>query len=521
MNVRGQRASPLTGEPLSWRGQVNSQECHAQQMPLNANSQTTHVARCLTGDAEVRDSLEKQKCSYRVWRSGEKRTRKETNPPIKPETFIAAPSEEENCVQLPEQKKENVVDLRCMTHTSLLRLANEHRLSVGGENPLVDVWGNGLLDRVCMPPDRKGVVPFTLGGDPMCAKAWRSIVAGGGMRSFGKFDGDPVAGEMGGVAQFVPTVTIDRVPDDQRPFVAALEGFLQRQVRLPILSSTSELLNLEKLYTEVASMGGHERVTEAKNWFVLGQSLQANSELGECLRQVYVYYLSPLEENMPSTIPPSDARSWMEKWVKDRASFFSAFELEGEGENEEAPRKKMRFSRGDLPKESLKLMYELARDPMGMDVPGRVMERLSDSTLSGGDNREGVAGSGLEKKSPEGGANATMDKDEMAPWLLIRSCCAQRKLPPGAGLVAPVLKPPVPLPIKLPFSLLATAGFTKKNTGKRTWLADSAGRRIVTPKCGVCRTCSNPQLKKACLTNRDRLAKGMEPLIVQPPAKLK
>lgn len=85
--------------------------------------------------------------------------------------------------------------------------------------------------------------------------------------------------------------------------------------------------------------------------------------------------------------------------------------------------------------------------------------------------------------------------------------------------MAPLLKPPVPLPIQLPFSLLASAGLTQKNTGKKTWLADSSGKRIVTPKCGACRTCMKPQLKKACVTNRERLAKGMEPVYVKAPPK--
>ncbi|GMH33881.1 hypothetical protein BSKO_01715 [Bryopsis sp. KO-2023] len=524
VNVRGQRAAPLTGEPLSWRGQVNSHERPGQQMPLNSNSQATHVTGCRPDDAEIRDSLEQQKCAYRVYRSGEKRARKETVPVVEPRPLIANPwEEEENCGgdarrKSVEKALENVVDLRCMTQASLLKLANEHRLVVGGENPFEETWGHGLLERVCLPPDRKGVVPFTLGGDPMCAKAWRSIVGGGGMRSFGKFDGDPVAGEMGGVAQFVPTVSIDRIPEDQRPFVAALEEFLQRSVSLPILSSTSELLNLEKLFTEVVSMGGHERVTQAKNWPILGQSLQANSELGECLQQVYMYYLSPLEEITPKPSSPTDALTWL-NWAKNRSRLTSLFQSEEAG-----LRKRMKFSKENLPEESLRLMHDLARDPVGLDVPSELENWLSGCSQSGMEKSvEGSSGAAAEseRKPSESGADVTMSDDEMARWVLICSHYAQRFPPPGAGLRAPVLKPPVPLPIKLPFSLLATAGFTKKNTGKRTWLADSAGKRIVTPKCGVCRTCSNPQLKKACLTNRDRLAKGMEPLLVQPAAKLK
>uniref|UniRef100_A0A7S3QZC9 Uncharacterized protein n=2 Tax=Dunaliella tertiolecta TaxID=3047 RepID=A0A7S3QZC9_DUNTE len=34
-----------------------------------------------------------------------------------------------------------------------------------------------------------------------------------------------------------------------------------------------------------------------------------------------------------------------------------------------------------------------------------------------------------------------------------------------------------------------------------------------TPKCGTCQTCRNPSLKKACLTNRERMAAGKEPIV--------
>jgi hypothetical protein len=43
-------------------------------------------------------------------------------------------------------------------------------------------------------------------------------------------------------------------------------------------------------------------------------------------------------------------------------------------------------------------------------------------------------------------------------------------------------------------------------TGKRTFLG-------ITPKCGSCRTCLNPSMKKACLVNRGRLAQGLEPVL--------
>eukprot|EP00877_Chromochloris_zofingiensis_P006052 jgi/Chrzof1/16/Cz01g00170.t1 len=42
----------------------------------------------------------------------------------------------------------------------------------------------------------------------------------------------------------------------------------------------------------------------------------------------------------------------------------------------------------------------------------------------------------------------------------------------------------------------------------------------ITPKCGACHTCMNPQLKKACATNRERLAKGLAPVYLQPAPKL-
>lgn len=33
-----------------------------------------------------------------------------------------------------------------------------------------------------------------------------------------------------------------------------------------------------------------------------------------------------------------------------------------------------------------------------------------------------------------------------------------------------------------------------------------------TPRCGTCRTCTNPKLKKACETNRDRARAGLKPI---------
>lgn len=56
---------------------------------------------------------------------------------------------------------------------------------------------------------------------------------------------------MGGVAQYVPTVGIEGVPDEQRPFTAALEHFLQQRISIPIMSSTADILSLERLFREV------------------------------------------------------------------------------------------------------------------------------------------------------------------------------------------------------------------------------------------------------------------------------
>jgi hypothetical protein len=39
------------------------------------------------------------------------------------------------------------------------------------------------------------------------------------------------------------------------------------------------------------------------------------------------------------------------------------------------------------------------------------------------------------------------------------------------------------------------------------------GKVVSTPKCTACKTCLNPQLKKACMVNRQRIADGLPPIV--------
>ncbi len=40
-----------------------------------------------------------------------------------------------------------------------------------------------------------------------------------------------------------------------------------------------------------------------------------------------------------------------------------------------------------------------------------------------------------------------------------------------------------------------------------------------TPKCGACKTCIHKSMKQACLTNRKRMAEGLEPVFLTEEAK--
>lgn len=94
------------------------------------------------------------------------------------------------------------------------------------------------------------------------------------------------------------------------------------------------------------------------------------------------------------------------------------------------------------------------------------------------------------------------DRDDVAALEAARALLLARRArlagPPGAG--APPLRAPPP------GAGLAAMPGKPAGTGKRT----SVG--FITPRCGVCHTCRRPNLKKACMTNRARLARGLPPI---------
>lgn len=190
MNLQSQGIMSVQSEQLSWLGQMQSSEMVSEHMPLSSNPKVMQG----TGGIKVEESLvmetqttlmKKQAgCCENVVKQGPH------TQDIPMERVATVDDSEKRFIQ-----ETQVVDLRQLSNASLLQMANDHRYVGLVGSASEDVWAGGLLDRVCLPPGRKSVLPFTMGGDPLCVKAWRSIV-GVGAQSSPKFDGEPNAGEV-------------------------------------------------------------------------------------------------------------------------------------------------------------------------------------------------------------------------------------------------------------------------------------------------------------------------------------
>lgn len=121
----------------------------------------------------------------------------------------------------------------------------------------------------------------------------------------------------------------------------------------------------------MSSLGGHATVSLSGRWGSIAQRLQGNSDLGECIQQIYMYYLSPLEDCMPQSNPVIKAQSWMERWVKKQHALrttFMPFGDEGPG----LSCKRMKLSEESTVSESYNFLQSMARDPLGISVPSQL-----------------------------------------------------------------------------------------------------------------------------------------------------
>eukprot|EP00878_Enallax_costatus_P021827 GHUV01023135.1.p1 GENE.GHUV01023135.1~~GHUV01023135.1.p1 ORF type:complete len:417 (+),score=152.62 GHUV01023135.1:448-1698(+) len=108
-------------------------------------------------------------------------------------------------------------------------------------------------------------------------------------------------------------------------------------------------------------------------------------------------------------------------------------------------------------------------------------------------------------------ATGIMQPDEQqvnaARWLLL-SLRAVRSGPPGCD------KPLLWLPGMEASTKIDSTNrrSSEGGSGKVTGSGKKAFYGI-TPKCGKCKTCLHPSMKKACMTNKERIAKGLAPIL--------
>lgn len=107
-----------------------------------------------------------------------------------------------------------------------------------------------------------------------------------------------------------------------------------------------------------------------------------------------------------------------------------------------------------------------------------------------------------------------------AAWSLLCSFVATQGMPPGTGLEPPTYKVPKRWYGRHQSVRVMTNRTPQQKSSTNSSSKNKRGKRVVTPKCGACKTCQNPRMKKACLTNRERIAQGMEPVFIQEPPKL-
>jgi hypothetical protein len=133
---------------------------------------------------------------------------------------------------------------------------------------------------------------------------------------------------------------------------------------------------------------------------------------------------------------------------------------------------------------------------------------------------------GYKKSRRKGAADGIEDAWQKLPadallrhggrWLLL-SFRAVSAGPPGCYKAPLFMEGPLEQ-ARLRFESSAATYFARDGLLAPLQRAGSEGGRSkrvfkgLTPKCGVCNTCRNPQMKKACLINRERLAQGLAPV---------
>lgn len=103
---------------------------------------------------------------------------------------------------------------------------------------------------------------------------------------------------------------------------------------------------------------------------------------------------------------------------------------------------------------------------------------------------------------------------DAARWLLL-SRRAVLSGPPGCD------KPPLQLPgMAVKVSSIpreSGGGASKTSTAGNSNVGVGGSKKAFhgfTPKCGKCRTCIHPSMKKACVVNKERLAQGLAPILL-------
>ncbi|CAD7696786.1 unnamed protein product [Ostreobium quekettii] len=480
-----------------------------------------------------------------------------------------------------------VIDLANLSQPALVATASQSHQ--GKDNPVGSVL-SGIVGGMDERAVGKTAAAFSMGGFPEndyeldYEGAWRNILRGHKTVPIQEFDArTPRKFQGRWDPHKVTYVDLEHLPDNQKWFVTALERFLERPVKIPILADVPKPLDIQRLFVEVMSQGGRGAVSRAGGWSHLSFVLQGNSTLGTCLEQVYNYYLGPLEDRLPSSVRPARARQWMEQHAQHLADHFPAGKrfkvdeivgnarkrlralasnksgkeeekeeekleekgkVEGKGKEEEKVEGKGNGDERDKEKgaeagsnaveeRGRELLKLLALDVQLVQVPNFVVEGFRDTVdgISGFDEknseiaRQPGAGSKKRDEQPKVGQEPV----DGAAWALLCSFRAVQEGAPGAGLEPPVYKPPAPpysrshlerASIAKPMKQRRFAVPGPSSSDGRLGSGSRGGRRMRrsvgrTPKCGACKTCMHPSMKKACLTNRERIEQGLEPLFVQ------
>ncbi|KAG1674391.1 hypothetical protein FOA52_012917 [Chlamydomonas sp. UWO 241] len=203
------------------------------------------------------------------------------------------------------------IDVRKMTHATLLVMANKHNAQFNVVDPVGQAL-HGIRERAALKDPSRASHPFTLGGNPTSneyTKAWGVIASGNGR--VGKRGGNGGAAEAPQDVKQIgaapkqrgprPKVAYGELTPEQTKFNASLGAFLGGiEVKLPLVAPGAVPLDMKRLFTEVFSSGGyHEVCAREDGWESVSSALVQDSSHGGIIKQIYYYYLFPVDMAMP------------------------------------------------------------------------------------------------------------------------------------------------------------------------------------------------------------------------------